>query len=221
MLIARGLMLTTGLGNSARRHFSALAAESPERRSMLAFPRDVDGSKKSQKLRKSGWIPGVLYGNETTTKPQLIQVEAQELRRQLRLASGSFENQTMHLQVGDKTHLVLPRALQVHPASDRIMNITFIRYKDGMDVIIPLRPVNGDQSPAIRRGAFFLQVARQLKCSVASPDIPPILEVDLAGAPNKTVVRMDRVRLPPGIVPKLMNDSNFSVGTIVGKRLNP
>ena len=168
----------------------------------------------------SGWVPSVLYGAEPFGKPQNLQVETKELRRHLREAGDTFENQTVNLTVGDKTHLVVPRQLQVHPVSERIMSLNFILYKEGMSVDIPLRTINEDQSPAIRRGAFFLQVSRHLKCTALSPDIPAYLAVDLAGAPNKTVIRMDRVKLPSTVVPLSNNLSNFSIGTIVGKRLS-
>ena len=98
------------------------------------------------------------------------------------------------------------------------MNVNFLVYKRGMTVDVPLRTVNEDQSPAIRRGAFFLQVSRHLKCKALSPDIPAYLEVDLAGAPNKDVVRANRIKIPPSLE-SLVTDTNFSVGTVVGKRL--
>lgn len=97
------------------------------------------------------------------------------------------------------------------------MNVNFILYKEGMKVSIPLITINEDQSPAIRRGAFFLQVTRFLKCKVSSPDIPAALQVNLAGAANKEVVRLNRVEIPDSLELCPLHD-NFCVGTVVGKR---
>ena len=104
-------------------------------------------------------------------------------------------------------------------ATDRVMNVTFLRYTDGLKVDIPLKPVNSEMNVPIKRGAFFLQVSRFLKCRVETPNIPPFLAVDLANAENKQVIRLNGVSIPPGVTP-LMKDPNFCVGTLVGKRLD-
>jgi ribosomal protein L25 (general stress protein Ctc) len=97
------------------RKLSAVIAETSEKLALTAVLRaDGGGSRRSSRLREGGWIPGILYGQPLTT-PQPVQVEAKELRGQLRIAGSSFENQIMELTVGDVVHRVLPRELQTHP----------------------------------------------------------------------------------------------------------
>jgi hypothetical protein len=98
------------------------------------------------------------------------------------------------------------------------MNTNFIKYTPGMAVEIPLRTINEDLCVPIKRGAFFLQVSRKLKCQALDPNIPPFLAVDLEGIPNKTIMRHDSIIFPPN-VKSLNTDKNFSVGTVVGKRM--
>ena len=99
------------------------------------------------------------------------------------------------------------------------MNVTFMYYKKGITVNIPLKTVRSDMCVAIKRGAYFLQVSRHLKCRIETPDVPPFLAVDLADAHNKQVIRLSGISFPPGIEP-MMTDPNFCVGTVVGKRLD-
>lgn len=108
------------------------------RRSLTAQVRTVEGTPKSRALRKSGSVPGVLYGpgstpvniqvrkvyaSRVTTYTlsanllRLSQVDLKELRSQLRMCGESFTNQTMDLKLGDETHLVVPRQVQIHPGS--------------------------------------------------------------------------------------------------------
>jgi hypothetical protein len=98
------------------------------------------------------------------------------------------------------------------------MNVNFLHFKNGLTVSIPMVTVNEDQSPAIRRGAFFLHVTKYLKCKALSSDLPAVLNIDLAGAANKEVVRLNRVTIPQSIEP-LEVHANFCVGTVVGKRI--
>ena len=44
-----------------------------------------------------------------------FQVDAKELRKQLRISGESFENTVFDLVVGDKVHVVVPRQLSLHP----------------------------------------------------------------------------------------------------------
>jgi large subunit ribosomal protein L25 len=200
--------------------FSAAAASTVERRSFVAVPREVDGTRASRKLRGSGWIPSVMYGGADFGDPQLLQVETKALNKELRELKGSFNNTLYDLHVGDKTYAVLPRQLQIHPASDRIQNLTFLAYEPGTHAVdIPLRVANEDQCVPIRRGAFFLQVSDKIKCTVdPGCEIPPFLEVDLAGCANKEVLRISKVRKPEG-VNFLVTDTNWCAGTVVGKRV--
>lgn len=103
------------------------------RQQIVAMPREEEGSKLSAKLRKAGWIPAVLYGGHFLHDVSLIkvcchiirvfrikfliafQVDAKELRKQLRISGESFENTIFDLVVGDKVHAVVPRQLSLHP----------------------------------------------------------------------------------------------------------
>jgi large subunit ribosomal protein L25 len=129
----------------------------------------------------------------------------------------SFETQIIELKVGDKTHLVLPRQLQLHPATDRIMSCNFLTYKPGVLVDIPLHPVNEDQSTAIRKGAFFLQVTQKLKVQALSTEIPTHFDINLAGKNSKDVIRLCHIEIPSTVVPIEKNLKKV-IGSVIGKK---
>mmetsp|Transcript_33822 Transcript_33822/g.61852 ORF Transcript_33822/g.61852 Transcript_33822/m.61852 type:complete len:228 (-) Transcript_33822:253-936(-) len=191
------------------------------RPSLVALERSEEGSRGANGLRKTGWIPGIFYGVGITS--QNVKAKGLEIASLIRATrypgiGNTLENQPIELVLGGVTHTVLPRQLQVHPATDRIMNLNFLLFREGLMVDIPVRTINEDQSPGIRRGAFFLQAAWSLRVRALSADIPEFIEVDLSGAVNKEVVRMNRVIIP-GTVELPAQDPNFAVGTVVGKRL--
>ena len=75
-----------------------------ERIVIEAEPREVIG-KQTNKLRRDGWIPGVIYGRKTQAS---VQMEQKALRRALRVVG------TAHLadvSLNGKTHTVLVLSL--------------------------------------------------------------------------------------------------------------
>ena len=213
-------LATFSSATSAAHPHEIASQATAERRSFVALPREVEGTRASRKLRRSGWIPSILYGGSGFGNRQLLQVETKALNKELRELKGSFNNTLYDLHVGEKTYSVLPRQLQIHPATDRIQNLTFMAYEPGVHAVdIPLKVANEDRCVPIRRGAFFLQVSHKIKCKVEEGfEIPPFLEVDLTGAANKEVLRISKVRRPEG-VKFLVTDTNWCAGTVVGKRV--
>lgn len=90
-----------------------------ERMNISAEPRQVIG-KQVKQLRRSGWIPAVIYGQGD---PVHIQLENLTLRRVLR-AAGSSNLIEIALDKGTRT--VLARQIQKHPYRDELLHIDFL-----------------------------------------------------------------------------------------------
>jgi len=216
----------TTLVSSIRQSSRAASAEAGEpeaapvqggRALLVAEERSVDGSRHSRRLRQSRWVPSVMYGGDGN-KRTLIQLSLKELSAEIRAKGSSFENTRYTLEVGGQQHEVVPRQLQLHPVTDEILSVNFMKFKLGMKLDIPLRTVNDELSPAIRRGAFYLAISKTLRCKVLGDNVPPFLQVDLDGAPNKSVLRLEHIHVPESL--QVHNpDPNFVAGTIVGKRI--
>lgn len=90
-----------------------------ERIVIEAEPREVIG-KQTNKLRRDGWIPGVIYGRKTQAS---VQMEQKALRRALRVVG------TAHLadvSLNGKTHTVLVREIQQHATRGDIVHVDFL-----------------------------------------------------------------------------------------------
>jgi large subunit ribosomal protein L25 len=90
-----------------------------ERMNISAEPRQVIG-KQVKQLRRSGWIPAVIYGQGD---PVHIQLENLTLRRVLR-AAGSSNLIEIKLDQGNRT--VLARQIQKHPYRDEVLHVDFL-----------------------------------------------------------------------------------------------
>ena len=148
-------------------------------------------TRKNQRLRDNGRLPGVLYGideNRSVVKVNLT-VDAKSVARELRTLGDGIQNTIFELRLRDtegnlQTHAVLPRQIPLNPLTDAPMSINFLKYWPGQFVRIPLNYINHDQSIGLKRGCFLLRTSWFVECVVDSADpahMPKALDVDLSG----------------------------------------
>jgi large subunit ribosomal protein L25 len=198
-------------------------------RSIDAVVRQQRGNtRKNQRLRDNGRLPGVLYGvdeDKNVVKMNLT-VDTKAVNRELRALGDSIENTIYELNVVDEstgettTHAVLPRQIPLNPISDEPMSVNFLKYWPGQFVRIPLTYINADQSVDLKRGCFLLRTSWFLECIVDSADpahMPKSLEVDLTGTVKGDALRLQHIVFPPFVRPSHRVPEDF-VAAVVKKK---
>lgn len=115
--------------------------------------------------------------------------------------------------------LVIPADLQLHPVSHSALCVNFIRYHANKPIKIPIRTVNEEESPAMKRGGFIAFVNTFVECLVEEGGvIPERIELECSGLRQKDVVRRERLIIPEGVRvhPRVKDD--FLVGTVFGAK---
>ncbi len=90
-----------------------------ERIVIEAEPREIIG-KQVNRLRRAGWIPGVIYGRK---EPVVVQMEQKALRRALRAVGTAHLTDVM---VGGQLRTVLVREIQQHATRGDIVHVDFL-----------------------------------------------------------------------------------------------
>ena len=83
---------------------------------VIAESRELSGSSASKKLRRSGKVPGIVYGSDD--KPTLIQLDHNQIS--LALDVESFHSSILELKIGNSNEKVLLRDYQMHPLKDKL-----------------------------------------------------------------------------------------------------
>ena len=233
-------------GDDGRPIDSGLGTEEQQRlniRVLSSFVRSVEGSRQSDVLREDHkMIPGVLYGGDPFQKifshdhssRTLLQTPWSELQRELDRYNRHFESRVYDLTVYDgddnddnnnnntamSTHRVVPRNVQRHPVMGKIYCTNFVRYHPKRPLKIPLKYINIEESPALKRDGFVIPVNKYVECFVEDGvPIPESLEVECTGLVLKDVIRMDRVIFPDGVrYTDRTNVEHFVVGPVKGGR---
>ena len=164
--------------------------------SLVADVGRVKGSAEARRLRKSGKVPGVLYGHGVEPLP--LAVGARDLRAALTSDSGL--NALISLDVGGQRHLAMARQLQRHPVRRTVDHIDFVivRRDEIVSAEVPVHLV-GEAEDVERADGLVEQQVFTLLVNAKPGDIPNAIEVDISELSIGEVIRAGDLKLPAGV----------------------
>ncbi|MBU1102372.1 50S ribosomal protein L25 [Patescibacteria group bacterium] len=142
---------------------------------LKAQPREILG-KKVKKLRKTGYIPAILYGHRIKSVP--LEVRAREFQKALNQAG---ETSILYLLVGGKKHNVLIHDLAKDPLTDEILHVDFyeVRMDEKLKAKIPLVFIG--ESPAIKaEGGVLVRAIQEIEVEALPQDLPKEIAVEIS-----------------------------------------
>jgi large subunit ribosomal protein L25 len=177
-----------------------------------AEARQRAGKGASRALRRDGRVPAVIYGEKK--EPVSVHVEEKLLTRML--STGHFMNSVVMVEVGGKPNRTLPKDVQFHPVTSRPIHVDFVRIGEHarVTVNIPVRFVDEEQSPGLKRGGVLNVVRHELELSCDAAKIPGEIVISLSGLEIGDAVHISHVNLPEGANPTI-EDRDFTVATVV------
>ena len=170
-----------------------------------ARPQAGKGAARAQ--RRAGRVPGVIYGDNKP--PVTISLDHAELRQ--RIYAGKFLTSLYDVDVDGTKHRVIPRDFQLDPVRDLPVHVDFMRLGEGatIRVRVPIRVVNSDQSPGIKRGGTINIVTHTIDVRCPADAIPEAFEVDVAGLEINHSKHLSDIRLPPNVRPFMHVDGTL------------
>ena len=183
-----------------------------EQLTLPAEARDRAGKGASRALRREGRVPAVVYGEKK--EPLSIHVEEKLLTKMLH--TGHFMNSVVMIDVGGKPTRTLPKAVDFHPVSSRPIHVDFLRIGEHaqVNVNVPVRFDNEEESPGLKRGGVLNIVVHDLALVCDAAEIPNEIHIDLTGLDIGDTIHISQVKLPKGSRPA-NEDEDFTVATIV------
>ena len=169
-----------------------------------------NGSNKT--LLKKGFVPGIIYGKGSD--PTKIAFENKALNQLMR--SGSFYTKIIELEIEGKIEKILPKQLQYHPVTDKLIHFDFLRVKKDTKVTVevPVEFLNQDICPGLKKGGVLNLVRRIIELSCNVNNIPDKLQFDLEEKDIGDAIKISNIDLPEGVKPTI-TDRDFVVATLV------
>lgn len=167
------------------------------------------GSTKS--LLDKGMVPGIIYGKNTT--PSTIAFEDKILQKLMQ--SGGFYSKIIDLDVDGTKEKILPKQLQYHPVTDKLIHFDFLRVQNDTKVTVEVEVIflNRDICPGLKKGGVLNLVRRLVELSCNANNIPEKLEFDLISSEIGDAIKISNINLPDGVKPTI-SDRDFVVATL-------
>jgi large subunit ribosomal protein L25 len=171
----------------------------PEIISLSAEPRLSAGKGAARATRRTGRVPGIIYGDGQEPVP--VSFEPRELSRAINRA-GFFAT-VVDVTVDGTVHRTLAREVQYHPVNDTAMHVDFMRVGASarVHVSVPVSFINHDAAPGLRRGGILNVIRHSVDILCAVDAIPDRIVVDLNGLDIGESVHIETVAMPEGVQP--------------------
>jgi len=165
---------------------------------ITAVSRSDGGKGASRRLRRSGMVPGIIYGGGKA--PELVATKHNTLLHHLE--NEAFYSHILTVGLDGKTQSVVLKDMQRHPAKPFILHFDLLRVA-GSDVIkmqIPLHFLGEDVAPGVKNeGGKFSHNVADVEISCQAKDLPEYIEVDVSGMSVGDILHLSDLKLPSGV----------------------
>ncbi len=162
-----------------------------------ATSRKAQGTGASRRLRKTGRVPGIVYGDGD---PLMIDIDHNNLFHALR--KEAFHASVLTLDLDGNKQQVLLRDFQMHPFRQQVQHIDFQRVLPNKKIHmrVPLHFVNAEISPGVKlNGGIISHVMNELDVACLPADLPEFIEADLSGMAVGHSLHVSDLKLPNGV----------------------
>jgi large subunit ribosomal protein L25 len=183
--------------------------------SVAAESREVFGKNAARRLRRTGMVPAVVYGDQGPSLP--VTVDPKEIERVLR--SGAGHNAIFNLEIKGKTPArVMLRDWQVDPVLGNLLHVDLVRV--GRDHKLKLRVpihITGEAKGVKVQGGVFEFVLREVEIECLPDDIPDQIVMDISELVIGRSVRVSDLPLGPKV--RVLTEPNRVVAHVVALRV--
>ncbi len=176
---------------------------------LVAEEKKGSGKKAAKATRAAGLIPAIIYGGDKDVR---IGVKFNDVKKLI------FTNEFVvsDIKVGDEVHTCFVKDVQLHPVTDEILHIDFIRLREGVPVKIAL-PIRFEGTPkGVRDGGSFLQQVRKIRIKVLPKHIVPAMTVDISHLGLGEAIRVRDLNVEEGV--KVLENPAMPIGQVIVPR---
>ncbi|MEJ5167058.1 MAG: 50S ribosomal protein L25 [Thermoanaerobaculia bacterium] len=152
------------------------------------------GKNRVNRLRKSGKIPGIIYGGDLPAVP--ISLSVKDFKELLK--KRIHENTIFYLKVkgGENPKPALIQNYQIHPVTGEILHIDFIRIDMEKPVKVKV-PIEFTGIPVgVKQGGYQDIHLREVHLEAKPKDIPECIKVDVTKLELGNFLRAGEIPIP-------------------------
>ena len=165
---------------------------------LQAEKRDGVGKGNSKKLRRDGYMPGIIYGGSKDVVN--IKIEHNAMLRNLE--KEGFYSNILEISLSGKSEKVFLKDLHRHPARKEVLHADFQRVEEAVELSIrvPIHLINEDNCIGIKQGGGVVsRLLNEVEVTCLPKDLPPFIEVDIENLNLGEAVHFSELQLPDGV----------------------
>ncbi|WP_439552010.1 50S ribosomal protein L25/general stress protein Ctc [Falsiroseomonas sp.] len=177
-----------------------------------AVAREHAGKGAARATRRSGLVPGVVYGAKQ--EATLVSLDPRDVMKEL--TKGGWQSHLYEVAVKDgPTERTIMRDVQFDPVTDRPIHVDFQRVAPGarIRVRVPVTFLHEDVSPGIKAGGVLNVVRREIEVMAEIDKVPDHFQIDLAAAKVGESLRWSAIKDNFGARPVIIG-RDFVVATV-------
>ena len=156
------------------------------------------GRSASRRLRHTEKVPAIMYG--AGHEPMMLEVTHKELAR--KLENDAFYSHILTLKIGGKDHKAVLRALQRHPARNKLIHADFQSVSDTQRITmhVPLHFVGAELSPGVKtQGGVVSHLMNSIEVRCLAKDLPEFITADMSGLSLHQSIHLSDLKVPAGV----------------------
>ena len=160
-----------------------------------AFPRSVAKRSAVKKLRSSGRVPAVIYGQK---EPQKLEIGIKDIQDVIHKAHS--EILLLDLAVNGSKHLALVKEIQHHPLTGQILHVDLHEVAENQKVTasVPVEP-SGEAVGVKTGGGVLEHVLFNIKVRATPKNLPEVILVDVSALEIGKSISLSEIKLPEGV----------------------
>jgi large subunit ribosomal protein L25 len=159
--------------------------------------RPEQGSRAVRRLRREGWVPGVVYGGGDGDCVS-FKVNSHDLWKVLHTGAALYD-----LKVGSgKAKPVIVKDQQRHPVRDDLIHIDLleVRLDEKIHAPVAVELQGVEEAPGVKEGGVLEHVTRELNVEALPTEIPERIEVDVSHMEAAATMHLSEISAPEGVV---------------------
>jgi len=188
---------------------------SSDRQTLKVAPREEFGSRSSRRLRRTGLVPGVVYGRGEEARA--FQVAESDLRPIL--AHGGT---LIDLEIeGSKTVPAVVKEQQRHPVRGDLLHVDLLEVDltQTIQSEVAIELEGADVAPGVKVGGVLEHITHTTVVESLPTEIPETVVLDVSELEIGETLTLDKVTIPEGVTLVADNAEDVPVVTISAPRV--
>jgi large subunit ribosomal protein L25 len=181
-----------------------------DRATLKAQPRTEFGSRESRRLRRDGFVPGVVYGSGSEARP--FQVGERDVRNVL-VHGGALIDVEIE---GSAAVPVVIKDEQRHPVRGHLIHLDLqqVDLLEEIQAEVAIELVGSEDAPGVNEGGVLEHVTHEVTISALPTAIPESIPADVSGMDIGDTLQLSALIAPEGVEFFLGEDQNADEITI-------